>query len=76
MPSFEATCASLSISYPAAGQNSTASIAARRQGMTQPGLSPQVLQLRALRTAYKQDIAMLRARRLELGNRLQARAWR
>ena len=31
----------------------------------------QVLQTRALRQAYKQDIAVLRARRLELGNRLQ-----
>ena len=31
----------------------------------------QVLQLRALRTAYNIDIAVLRARRLELGSRLQ-----
>jgi hypothetical protein len=31
----------------------------------------QVLQTRALRQAFKQDVAILRARRLELGNSLQ-----
>ncbi len=34
-------------------------------------MASQVLQTRALRLSYRQDVAILRARRLELGNRLQ-----
>ena len=40
-------------------------------GFTQRDAALQVLQFTALRTAYKKDIAVLRARRLDLGTRLQ-----